>query len=34
MGAKTNVNLKPELKMKAVWNTWDKELGGEVKSAN
>ena len=28
--AKTKVNLKPELKMKAVWNTCDKELGGEI----
>ena len=27
------VNLRPELKMKVVWNTCDKELGGEMKSA-
>ena len=26
-------NLKPELKMKVVWSTCDKELGGEMKSA-
>ena len=31
--AKTKANLKPELKMKVVWNTCDKELGGEMKSA-
>ena len=31
--AKTKANLKPELKMKVIWNTWDKELGGEMKSA-
>ena len=31
--AKTKANLKPELKMKVVWNTCDKELGGEIKSA-
>ena len=31
--AKTKVNLKPELKMKVAWNTCDKELGGEIKSA-
>ena len=30
--AKTKANLKPELKMKAVLNTCDKELGIEVKS--
>ena len=30
--AKTNPNLKPELKMEVVWNTCDKELGGEIKS--
>ena len=29
--AKTKANLKPELKMKVVWNTCDKELGGEIK---
>ena len=31
--AKTKAKLKPELKMKAVWNTCDKELGVEMKSA-
>ena len=31
--AKTKANLKPELKMKVVRNTCDKELGGEMKSA-
>ena len=31
--AKTKANLKPELKTKVVWNTCDKELGGEIKSA-
>ena len=31
--AKTDANLKPELKMKVVWNTCDKELSGEMKSA-
>ena len=31
--AKTKANLKPELKMKVAWNTCDKELGGEMKSA-
>ena len=31
--AKTEVNLKPELKLKVVWNACDKELGGEMKSA-
>ena len=31
--AKTKANLKPELKMKVFWNTCDKELGGEMKSA-
>ena len=25
-------NLKQELKMKVVWNTCDKELGGQMKS--
>ena len=30
--AKTEANLKPELKMKVVWNT-DKEPGSETKSA-
>ena len=32
--AKTEANSKPELKMKVVRNTWDKELDGEMKSAN
>ena len=32
--AKTKAYLKPELKMKVVWNTFDKELGGEIKSVN
>ena len=31
--AKTKANLKPELKMKVVGNTCDKELGGKMKSA-
>ena len=31
--AKTKANLKPELKMKVIWNTCDKDLGGEIKSA-
>ena len=31
--AKAKANLKPELKMKVVLNTCDKELGGEMKSA-
>ena len=31
--AKTKANLKPELKMKVVWNSCDKELGDEMKSA-
>ena len=31
--AKTDANLKPELKMNVVWNTCDKELPGEMKSA-
>ena len=30
--AKTKANLKPELKMKVVWNTCDKERGGEIRS--
>ena len=30
---KTKGNLKLELKMKVIWNTWDKELGSEIKSA-
>ena len=30
--AKTKANLKPELKIKVVRNTCDKELGGEMKS--
>ena len=29
--AKTN--LKPDLNIKVAWNTSDKELGGEMKSA-
>ena len=29
--AKTKANLRPELKMKVVWNTCEKELGGEMK---
>ena len=32
--AKTEANLKPELKMKVVWNIYDKELGGEMKFVN
>ena len=31
--AKTKASLKPELKMKVVWNTCDKELRNEMKSA-
>ena len=31
--AKTKGNLKPELKMKVVWNTCDKGLGSRIKSA-
>ena len=32
--AKNKAKLKPELKMKVIWNTCDKELvGGEMKSA-
>ena len=31
--AKTKANLKPELKIKFVWSTCDKELGGKMKSA-
>ena len=31
--AKTKANLKPELKIKVVWSTCEKELGGEMKSA-
>ena len=30
--AKTKANLKPELKIKVVWNICDKERGGEMKS--
>ena len=30
---KTKANLKSELKMKVVWNTCEKELGCESKSA-
>ena len=32
--AKTEANLKLELKMKVVSNTCDKELGGEMKFVN
>ena len=32
--AKTKANLKPELKMKVVRNTCDKELGSEMKFVN
>ena len=32
--AKTKANLKPELKMKVVRNTCDKELGREMKFVN
>ena len=32
--AKTKASLKPELKMKVVWNICDKELGGEMKYIN
>ena len=31
--AKIKENLKPELKMKVVWSTCDKGLGGEIKPA-
>ena len=31
--AGTKENLKPELKMKVVWNTCDKKLGGKMKSS-
>ena len=31
--AKTKANLKPKLKIKVVWNTCDKKLGCEMKSA-
>ena len=31
--AKTKANLKPELKIKVIWNTSDKKLGGEIKHA-
>ena len=30
---KAKGNLKLELKMKVIWNTCDKELGSEIKSA-
>ena len=30
---KTKASLRPKLKMKVLWNTCDKELGGEMKSA-
>ena len=32
--AETKGSLKPELKMKVVRNTCDKEIGGEMKSFN
>ena len=32
--AKTKASLKPELKVKVVWNTCDKELGSEMDSVN
>ena len=32
--AKTKADIKPELKVKVVWDTCDKELRGEMKSAN
>ena len=31
--AKTKANLKPKLKMKVVWITCNKELGGQMTSA-
>ena len=31
--AGTKENLKPELKMKIVWNTCDKKLGAKMKSS-
>ena len=34
MRAKTEASLKPELKLKVVWNTCDRELGCEIKSVN
>ena len=30
---KTKASLRPKLKMKVLWNTCAKELGGEMKSA-
>ena len=33
LSANTKANLKPELKVIVVWNTCDKELDGEMKSA-
>ena len=32
--AKTEANLKLELKVKVIWNTYDKVLGGETKTVN
>ena len=32
--AKTKAYLKPELKMKVVWNTFHKDLIGEMKSVS
>ena len=32
--AKTKANLKPGSKMKVIWNTCEKEHGGEMKSVN
>ena len=34
LSSKTEANLKPELKMKVVWNICDKELGGESSLEN
>ena len=33
MRAKTKANVKLELKMKVFWNTCDKDVDGEIKSA-
>ena len=32
--AKTEANLKPQLKIKIAWNTCDRKLGGEMKPVN
>ena len=32
--AKAKANIKPEVKVKVVWDTCDEELRGEMKSAN